>query len=122
MLGAEKPQTYIILLQNAAEKRPNGGFFGSFVRVTIADAKITDMKFIDSYVPGITRPDISLEAPARSQAFLSGDSRITFLASNKFGFTDIDGKNIKKLYDMTYGTDIRGIMSVNSKLFSDLLP
>ncbi len=122
LLGKEKPQTYIIALQNAAEKRPNGWFFGSFVKVTLEDAKITDLKFIDSYVPGILKPDVSLQAPNWSQTFLSGDDRITFLASNKFGFTDIDGKNIKKLYDMTYNEDIRGVMFLNSNLFAYLLP
>jgi hypothetical protein len=117
LLGAEKSQTYIIALQNTAEKRPNGGFFGSFVKITLRDAKVTDI-----YVPGILRPDITLQAPAWTQTFLSDDKTITFLASNKFGFTDMDGKNIKKLYDMTYSDDIRGVFFVQSKLFADLLP
>lgn len=122
LLGSEKPQTYIILLQNAAEKRPNGWFFGSFVKITVFDAHITDMQLIDSYVPGILRPDVTLTAPNRSSAFLSGDNTITFLASNKFWFTNMDGANIKKLYDLTYQDDIRGVIFVNSDLFADLLP
>lgn len=122
LLGKERAQTYIIALQNTAEKRPNGWFFWSFVKVTLLDAKIKDLQFIDSYVPGIIRPDITLQAPERAKEFLSNGSTITFLASNKFGFTDIDWKNIKKLYDMTYGTDIRGVVFLQSALFSDLLP
>lgn len=122
LLGKDKIQTYIIALQNTAEKRPNGWFFGSFVKVSIFDAKIVDMQFIDSYVPGILRPDITLQAPDRSSTFLGEDNTITFLASNKFGFTDIDGKNIKNLYDRTYSDDIRGVVFVQSKLFADLLP
>ncbi len=35
LIGKNKPKHYIILLQNTAEKRPNGGFFGSFAFVTI---------------------------------------------------------------------------------------
>jgi hypothetical protein len=122
LLGKEKVQTYIIALQNTAEKRPNGWFFGSFVKVSLFDAKIVDMKFIDSYVPGIIRPDVVLQAPERSKTFLGDDRTITFLASNKFGFTDIDGKNIKNLYDRTYSDDIRWVVFVQSKLFADLLP
>ncbi|MBP6086411.1 hypothetical protein KA478_04485 [Patescibacteria group bacterium] len=68
------------------------------------------------------RPDITLTAPERSKTFLGDDNAITFLASNKFGFTDMDGKNIKKLYDQTYVDDIRGVVFVQSKLFADLLP
>lgn len=122
LLGKDKVQTYIIALQNTAEKRPNGWFFGSFVKISIFDAKIVDMKFIDSYVPGILRPDITLQAPDWSKTFLGDDNTITFLASNKFGFTDIDGKNIKNLYDRTYNDDIRWVVFVQSKLFADLLP
>ncbi len=122
LLWKEKKQTYIIALQNTAEKRPNGWFFGSFVKISLLDAKVVDMQFIDSYVPWIMRPDITLTAPERSKTFLGDDNAITFLASNKFGFTDMDGKNIKKLYDQTYVDDIRGVVFVQSKLFADLLP
>lgn len=123
LLGAEKEQTYIILLQNAAEKRPNGWFFGSFIKITVFDAHITDMQLIDSYVPGTINPNVTLQAPEWAKnSFLSGDSTITFLASNKFGFTDMDGANIKKLYDRTYNDDIRGVVFVNSNLLADLLP
>lgn len=122
LLWKEKVQTYIIALQNTAEKRPNWWFFGSFVKISLFDAKIVDMKFIDSYVPGILRPDITLQAPEWSKTFLGDDNTITFLASNKFWFTDIDGKNIKNLYDRTYSDDIRGVVFVQSKLFADLLP
>lgn len=122
LLGAEKEQTYIILLQNAAEKRPNGWFFGSFIKITVFDAHITDMQLIDSYAPGTINPNVTLQAPEWAKnSFLSGDDTITFLASNKFGFTDMDGANIKKLYDKTYNDDIRGVVFVNSNLFAELL-
>lgn len=122
LLWKERKQTYIIALQNTAEKRPNWGFFGSFVKVSIKDAKIVDMQFIDSYVPGIVRPDVTLESPEWSKTFLWEDPTITFLASNKFGFTDLDGKNIKKLYDRTYWDDIRWVVFVQSDLFAALIP
>lgn len=123
LLWKEKEQTYIILLQNAAEKRPNGWFFGSFIKISIFDAHITDMQIIDSYVPGIIKPDVTLQAPTwASSTFLSGDSTITFLASNKFWFTNMDGANIKKLFDKTYTDDIRGVLFINSNVLADLIP
>ncbi len=122
LLGKEKKQTYIIALQNTAEKRPNGWFFGSFILLSLKDAKIVEMKIIDSYVPWLEKPGISIPAPDRSAPFLGEDNKITFLASNKFWFTDIDGKNIKRLYDLTYQDDIRGVLFLQSKMFAELLP
>jgi len=100
LLGEEGPQTYLVVLQNSAEKRPNGGFFGSFAIVTVDDGHITNVQLMDSYYPGKINPGITVQAPDRAtNTFLDGDGTITFLASNKFGFTDIDGKNIETLYE-----------------------
>jgi len=52
LLGMEDPQTYLIVLQNTAEKRPNGGFFWSFALVTLAKWKVIDLQVSDSYHPG----------------------------------------------------------------------
>lgn len=122
LLGSERPQTYLIALQNGAEKRPNGWFFWSFIKVTIFDAHITDIKLIDSYMPGVLRPDVAIRAPEWANHFLSGENKITFLASNKFWFTDMDGANIKKIYDIVYGEDVRGVILVNSNLFAEIIP
>ena len=123
LLGETEEQRYLVILQNSAEKRPNGGFFGSFAIVTMKDAKIADIKLMDSYYPNKIDPSATLQAPDRARdSFLSGDSTITFLASNKFGFTDIDGKNIKSIYEKVFKQKIRGVVFVNSQAFADLIP
>jgi uncharacterized protein with von Willebrand factor type A (vWA) domain len=35
--------------------------------------------------------------------------------------TDIDGANIKTLYDRTFGTDLDGVILINDALMSDLI-
>lgn len=123
LLGEKEEQRYLVILQNGAEKRPNGGFFGSFAIVTIKDAKIMDIQLMDSYYPNKVDPYATLQAPAwATNTFLSGEDTITFLASNKFGFTDIDGKNIKTLYEKVFNQKVRGVIFVNSEAFADLIP
>lgn len=123
LLGEEREQRYLVVLQNSAEKRPNGGFFGSFAIVTVKDARITDIKLMDSYYPNKIDPAATVQAPDwATNSFLSGDSTITFLASNKFGFTDMDGKNIKAIYEDAFHQKVRGVIFVNSQMFADLIP
>lgn len=123
LLGEEETQRYLVVLQNGAEKRPNGGFFGSFAIVTVKDAKISNIQLMDSYYPNKVDPSATLQAPTwATDTFLDGQSEITFLASNKFGFTDIDGKNIKTLYEKVFHQKVRGVVFVNSEAFADLIP
>ena len=54
LLGVEKPTTYTILLQNDTEIRANGGFAGSFAKLTITSPRYRpnlDLSFQDIYVP-----------------------------------------------------------------------
>lgn len=72
LLGEEGEQRYLVVLQNSAEKRPNGGFFGSFAIVTINDARITNIELMDSYYPNKIDPTATLQAPDRAaNTFLS---------------------------------------------------
>ncbi len=47
LLGARRPQRYLVLLQNNTELRPTGGFIGSVALLDVADGAITKLE-----VPG----------------------------------------------------------------------
>jgi len=54
LLGIDRPTTYTILLQNDTEMRANGGFAGSYAKVTIntqGTKPNIDLSFQDIYVP-----------------------------------------------------------------------
>lgn len=101
LLGKSGERNYIIVLQNTAEKRPNGGFFGSFGFLTLSGGHVQNMEIIDSYYPNWIAPDIKIPAPQRSWKFIP-DKLIGFISANKFGFTNIDGRNIKNLYNQIF--------------------
>lgn len=80
LLGMDAPQTYLLVLQNSAEKRPNGWFFWSFALLTIDKWRITDLSVSDSYHPGYNRPTTKLLGPERLDQFLQN---VIFISSEQ---------------------------------------
>lgn len=143
LLGQEQTFNYLIPLQNSNEARPNGGFFGSFAFISLSGGHITDLQVVDSYLPDYISPNTRLELPNR-MVETYGTKNFGFIAGNKFGFTDKDGKNLKTLYEKIFHTDfdpsrrdtmfkpekrkqlfaknIKGVIFLDSELLTHLLP
>ena len=49
LLGQEKPQKYLVLLQNNMELRPTGGFIGSFALITFDRGRLSEIVVNDVY-------------------------------------------------------------------------
>ncbi len=98
LLGQDQEFNYLVLLQNTNEKRPNGGFFGSFGFISFQSGHLKEFEIIDAYYPDYIAPKTYLTAPEWTKSFLP-EKRIGFIASNKFGFTHMDGVNIKTLFE-----------------------
>ncbi|MFA7298864.1 MAG: DUF4012 domain-containing protein [Candidatus Absconditabacterales bacterium] len=99
LLGKKQSFNYLVILQNTNEKRPNGGFFGSFAFIKVDQGHIKTLEIIDSYYPDFIAYRTRIMAPEWTAPFLP-DRKIGFIAGNKFGFSDIDGKNLKDLYEL----------------------
>ncbi len=102
LLGKDTPQNYLVILQNSNEKRPNGWFFWSFAFIQVYQGRIQHIEIVDSYFPDFIGRGASVTPPVWSQTFLP-ESRVAFIAANWFGFTNIDGHNIKTLYEDIFG-------------------
>jgi Protein of unknown function (DUF4012) len=120
-LWYREAKTYLILLQNSAELRPNGGFYGSFVYIKLASGTIQDMSIHDSYEVPFINSWVALALPERTKYYL-WHSTATFIAGNKFGFTERDGFTISAIYNKTYNTDIDGVFFVSTKTLTTLIP
>lgn len=143
LLGKKEAQNYLVILQNTNEKRPNGWFFWSFAFIKVQWWHIKTLEIVDSYYPDFIAYQTRILAPARTSPFLP-DRKIWFIAGNKFWFSDIDGKNLKDLYELMFGKtyvmwkvqqtmqpdlyekllnqNIRWIIFVRSDMFEKLLP
>ena len=104
LLGKNWEYNYLVILQNTNEKRPNGWFFGSFAFITVKDGRLENLEIVDAYYPDYIAHYTRLQAPDRTSAFLP-DREIWFIAWNKFGFSDIDGSNLKRLYEKMFNED-----------------
>lgn len=120
-LGYTEPKTYLILLQNSAEVRPNGWFYGSFVRMTLASGMVQDMSVHDSYEVPFTNSWVTLTLPEWTTNYL-GHNQASFIAGNKFGFTQRDGRIISSIYDKVYNTNIDGVVFVSTDTLVQLIP
>lgn len=101
------------------------------------------MQIVDSYLPDLLAPKTRIPLPEWTKAFLKTENA-GFIAGNKFGFTDKDGKNLKTLYEKIFHTDfdpkkkeqmfnpqqrnqlfqknIKGVIFLDSELITYLLP
>ena len=95
---------YIIPLQNGNEKRPNGGFFGSFAFVTLSGGHIENLEVIDSYLADYIAPASRIDLPLRYSEYF-WVNQLWFIAGNKFWFTDMDWKNLKTLYEKAFNEE-----------------
>ena len=104
LLWENQAYNYLIPLQNGNEKRPNGWFFGSFAFVTLSWWHIENLEVIDSYLADYIAPKSRMRLPARYSQYF-GEYQLWFVAWNKFWFTDMDGKNLKILYEKAFNED-----------------
>ena len=143
LLWENQTYNYLIPLQNGNEKRPNWWFFGSFAFMTLSWWHIENLEVIDSYLADYVAPKSKMPLPTRySNAFW--ETQLSFVAGNKFWFTDMDGKNLKMMYEKSFNEDyeinnvneiysveqwehlhnknIKWVIFLNSNLLTELLP
>lgn len=104
LLWKNGENNYLVILQNTNEKRPNWWFFWSFAFITVADGQIKNLEIVDAYYPDYIAHYSRLQAPNRTSSFLP-KKEIWFIAWNKFWFSDIDGSNLKWLYEKIFNED-----------------
>ena len=143
LLWEDQALNYLVPLQNWNEKRPNWWFFWSFAFVTISWWHIQDLEVIDSYLADYIAPTARITLPSWYTKYF-WEKQLWFVAWNKFWFTDMDGKNMKILYEKAFNTDydmrrvremyswkqrrllhdkyIKWVIFLDSNLLTELLP
>ena len=116
----EPPKTYLIILENIWEVRPNWWFFGSFWVLNITNSWF-DIKILDSYYPVYVNR-INLPISWNYIKTLLWKNYINFISPNIFWFTNTDWKNIAKLYEKTFNKKVNGVIFVKSSLFEKYFP
>lgn len=119
ILNFDSPKTFLVLLENTDEKKPDWWFFGSFAEISVDHNNIGfDMK--DSYYPSSIK-NTRVDLPTRFDNIMWHHS-IGFLGANMIWFTAIDGKNISGIYSKTFDKKVDWLIFIKKPIFQDFLP
>ncbi|CAN5424296.1 hypothetical protein BH10CHL1_BH10CHL1_06920 [soil metagenome] len=111
LLGAEKAQTYLILVQNNHELRGTGGFVTSIGALTLQQGKVIDFNFADSYAVGqTTGPQFS--APDPMQRYMNID-QLLLRDVNWSPDLPTTAQIARSLYAQETGRLVDGVMTID---------
>ncbi len=122
LLGIQKPQNYLILLQNSNEIRPTGGFIGSYATLELDKGKIVNLEIDDIYNPDgqIDVRNIQVTAPSPITNYLEED-RLYIRNANWHPDFRESVKAITELFYKLDGSDFTGVLALDLKFVQEVL-
>ena len=134
LLWKNKEKNYLIILENTGEERPDGGFFGSFMKVSLYGWHLKSFKIIDSYKVIFDQCKLKTKNWYREcdrknlhiyhnlKDYKPLFKYTSFLSSNFFGFTKLNWENIIAHYKKAYpNEEIDGVIFVKSDILKYLI-
>jgi hypothetical protein len=124
LIGLNGPVTYLILVQNNDELRATGGFISAFGLLTLENARITELEFIDSYA--LFREDLPYPpAPPPMQRYMA-IQLLTVRDANWSPDLPTSAQLLQTLYRRETGRQVDGIITLDLRavelLFGALEP
>lgn len=117
ILGGSNPRKYLLIFQNNAEMRANGGFIGSFGVLDVYKSRILNMR-----VDGIYNPAGQLlEKIIPPLPFKKVADRWNIFDANYFADFPASAKKISWFFEKTGGPTTDGIISFTPEVLEDLL-
>ncbi len=119
LLGADKPRTYLIMLQNEDELRPTGGFISAAGHVTLDAGKIVSLTVSDSYA----LDDFKQYYPDPPEPLLRymGSQMWLFRDSNWSPDFPTAARQAIEFYTYTQKIDIDGVIALNQNVIEAVL-
>lgn len=134
LLWENEKKNYLIIFENIWEERPDSWFFWSFAKVSFSWWHLVDFKIYDSYYllwkhcltswenwfeKCKNKKDLSLKNDIEPYKELWPQT--TFLTSNIFWFTKLNGESVIKHYNQVFDDKIEGVIFLKSTILEDLL-
>lgn len=122
LLGMDRKQKYLILLQNSNEMRPTGGFIGSYAILELEKGKISNLAIDDIYNPDgqIDLRNIVAPVPTPIQNFLKEDRLYLRNANWNPDFTK-SAQTIEDLFFKVTGESFDGILALDLNFVENIL-
>lgn len=119
LLGFDKKQTYLVLLQNNFELRPAGGFIGSYGILEIEKGRIQAFEVFDVYdIDGKFRQHI--DPPFALQRYM-GVKHWYLRDSNYSPDFPTSAANVANFFKLETGKEVDGVIAIDVTLLSMLL-
>ncbi len=119
ILGAEKPQSYLVLAQNRDEIRATGGFISGIGIVSVQNGKIVQFDLGDSYqIDDFTKP--YPKPPEPLKRFMLADYWVT-RDSNWFPDFPSAARQAQALYTLSTGFETQGVIAFNQLAVRSIL-
>jgi hypothetical protein len=121
LLGMDEPQHILVLIQNADELRPTGGFITSSAYVVIDHGKIADLTILNSMSPEIDREDVIYQAsPDPMQPYMEV-YRWLFRDANWSPDFPTTAAKASELYALGRNVPIDTVVAINQYTIQDLM-
>ena len=122
-LGGAGPTRFLLLLQNAQEIRPGGGFIGMYALVTVekgqlAEYRIGDIKELDQDY--VDRRESPQAAPAPIQEYLGQDEWLPHDANWSTDFP-ATARLVMSMYQQTTWPEIDAVVAINYSVIEEIL-
>jgi hypothetical protein len=119
LLGAERPQTYLLLAQNNHEMRATGGFISGVGRITLYQGRIQDATFVDSYaVDNLTIPH---PPPPHALARTMGAQMWLLRDANWSPDFPTSAQVAARFYENDQGVAVDGVVAIDLRGLATLL-
>lgn len=119
LAGADQPRTYLLIAQNNDELRATGGFISAVGTLTVAQGRITDLKFEDSYaVDDFTKsyPD----APDPLERYMLAYVWV-FRDANWSPDFPASAQKMIELYQVSRNVPVDGVIAVDQLALQDIV-
>jgi hypothetical protein len=117
LTGAEKPVTYLVMLQNSDELRPTGGFITAFGLITLDNGEVTQLEFKDSSNNYISK---IIEAPAPLKQILLANHWLPRDANWSPSFPE-SARQVQQLYLYSTGIETDGVIALNQSSIEKIM-
>jgi len=119
LLGADRPRTYLIILQNEDELRATGGFISAAGHITLDAGKIVSLTVNDAYqMDDFTKPYGDPPAPLWN---IMGSQLWLFRDSNWSPDFPTSASKMIELYTYTQGGTFDGVIALNQNVVEALV-
>lgn len=116
-LGASYPRRYAVLLQNADEMRPTGGFIGGVLFVDVNDGRLTGSEYFDVYELDWRLP--SVEPAPDDLAEISPEYGLR--DSNRFADFPRSAREALAFFEKQGVPTVDGVIAINQHLLEDII-